>query len=181
MRLTRASSFRKGPSHNPQSNHARSRKRRQINNGLGLVAKTVGEAIRKDQPTLASVLITSTVWPERVFRISPVCKPFRWEGFLLRDDPDEMEGQLELSSCLQRAKHRCRARHIVLHSLHPVGWFDGDAPAVKRDPLPYQYKGIETSIAVMFEDDELPGSWLPLATATKAPIPRVSASLTSST
>ena len=87
----------------------------------------------------ASVLMTSTVFPSALFRMSPglMARP---PGHVLRrrHDADDADRRVQGGDGAHRAHDGRAAGHVVLHPLHPVGRLDRDAAGVERDALPHQ-------------------------------------------
>ena len=84
----------------------------------------------------ASVLITSTVLPSALFRMSPglIARAAR-HVLGRRHDADDADRRLQQRDRAHRAGDRGAAGHVVLHPLHLVGRLDRDAAGVERDAL----------------------------------------------
>ena len=84
----------------------------------------------------ASVLITSTVLPSALFRMSPglMARPpgmFSVAGTIA----DDANRRAELADRAHGARDSRAAGHVVLHPFHAVGRLDRDAAGVERDAL----------------------------------------------
>ena len=139
-----------------ERNHDRACQRRDIDDGLGLVAFGVSERIGEYQPAFGvGVQYLDGLSRHALDDVAGFARAPRRQVFARGNESHDVQLGLELGNRSKYAEHRRSAAHVELHLVHVGRRFDRDAAAVECNALADEdERPLLSHGPVVLQDDE---------------------------